>query len=193
MQPPKRARRAPNNDIVTLDNGVRSSNRQSRNEAPAACIALVLALLATGCWSQNLAQADPEGLAALDETTFRCAVQPILQRECSYLGCHGREEMPLRVYGVGALRLEEGRTSAGRARPLTSAEEHANFLSAQGQSFHTPPERNQLVLKGLPSRAGGYAHVGGVIWSGLDDPRVHIILGWLCGQAGGCAAQDGGP
>jgi len=193
MGPPKRARRAPNNDIVTLDNSVRSSNRQSRKEAPTKLVALFLALLASGCGSQNLAQPDPGGLAALDEPTFRCAVEPILQRECSYLGCHGREGMPLRLYGVGALRLEEGKTSAGRARPLSDGEQHANFLSALGQSFHTPAPRNQLVLKGLPSRAGGYAHVGGVIWSGLDDPRVQIILGWLSGQAGGCAAQDGGP
>ena len=149
--------------------------------------------LALGCSAPNLSQPDPEGLAALDETAFRCAVQPILQRDCSYLGCHGREEMPLRLYGVGALRVEKGKTSAGRASPLSDAELHANFLSAQGQSFHTPPERNQLVLKGLPSAAGGYAHVGGAIWSGPDDARVQTLLSWLRGESAGCAQQDGGP
>ena len=149
-------------------------------------------LLSNGCVERGVDAADPTALSALDEKVFSCAVEPILLRECSYLGCHGREAMPFRLYGVGALRVIGRGDSADRAAPLTAAEHHANFLSAQGQSFHTPPENNQLVRKGLPAQAGGYAHVGGVIWSGPDDPRVQVLQRWLAGQPGGCAEEDAG-
>jgi hypothetical protein len=140
-----------------------------------------------GCANPTFAEADPTAVAALDEGTFRCTVEPTFLQQCSYLGCHGREDMPFRVYAVGALRVSNGRTSAGRAALLGEAEHHANFLSALGQSFHTAPAQNQLVLKGLPPQAGGYAHVGGAIWTGPDDPRVQSLLRWLNGASGGCA------
>jgi hypothetical protein len=153
-------------------------------------LSLALAF-AQGCAAPNLSEPDPSAIAQLDEATFRCSVEPTFVQQCSYIGCHGREDMPFRVYGVGALRVSGGQTSAGRAQPLTEAEHHANYLSATGQSFHTPPSMNQLVLKGLPPQAGGYAHEGGVIWSGLDDPRVQRLLAWLSGATGGCPVGEG--
>ena len=192
MRPPQRARqRRPN--AVNLANAATTSNPQSRAGPQKDVVAFALSLLVISCAAPNLVQSDPEALAALDEAAFRCNVQPILQRDCSYLGCHGREGMPLRLYGIGALRLDTKNTTASRAQALSDAELHANFLSAQGQSFHTPPERNQLVLKSLPSAAGGYAHVGGAIWSGMDDPRVQTLLQWLGGQGADCPPQGGAP
>jgi len=154
---------------------------------------VVVASLLAACADRGLAAPDPGALAALDETAFACAVEPIFLRECSYLGCHGRDGMPFRLYGVGALRVGGRGDSASRAAPLTTAEHHANLLSAQGQSFHTPPEKNQLVLKGLPANAGGYGHLGGTIWSGLDDPRVATIRQWLAGQPVDCSTPDASP
>jgi len=160
---------------------------QSRTAKAILVGAFVVALASPqGCANPTFAEADPTALAPLDEPTFRCTVEPIFLKQCSYLGCHGRQDMPFRVYAVGALRIMGGQTSAGRAQPLTDAEHHANFLSAQGQSFHTPSTSNQLVLKCLPAEDGGYAHVGGAIWSGRDDPRVQDLLSWLDGTASGC-------
>jgi hypothetical protein len=152
-----------------------------------------LTLIMIGCADASFTQPDPRGVAALDEASFRCAIEPIFQRECIFLGCHGREAMPFRLYGVGALRITGGQTSAGRAQALTDKEHHANFLAAQGQSFHVRAEDNQLVLKCLPPAAGGYAHIGGAIWTGKDDPRVQLLEQWLAGQALPCSVPDAGP
>ena len=40
----------------------------------------------------------------LNETVFRCNVEPILARQCSYNACHGQEGTALRVYTPGKLR-----------------------------------------------------------------------------------------
>lgn len=124
----------------------------------------------------------PEALAELDEAAFHCGVEPILARDCSYLGCHGLEGKPLRVYSVGKLRAGPHATLDERLAPLTDDERHANFRSAAGFSFgDVPVDDNLLVRKVLPACDGGYAHLGGAIFDGLDDPRTMAVRAWLSG------------
>ena len=126
----------------------------------------------------------PGLVAALDEPVFRCRIEPILVRDCGYLACHGQAGSPLRLYSMGKLRLGDSSTLAARTAPITDAERHLNFLSAQAFAVAgVDPEDSWLVRKPLPSSAGGFAHLGGAIWSGRDDARGRLIEDWLVGAA----------
>jgi hypothetical protein len=141
----------------------------------------LLAVLVPACTSVENAP-DPGQIDTLDEPYFRCAVEPILLRDCAYTGCHGQASAPLRLYSLGKLRLGPSATLAERTAPLTTEERHLNFLGAQAFSFGgVASGDNLLVRKPLPSAAGGFEHLGGAIWSGRDDARVRTIRNWLEG------------
>jgi hypothetical protein len=130
--------------------------------------------------------ADPA--AMLDENVFKCSVQPILAKYCSYNACHGiagttGAGAALRVYTPGKLRSPPAADFNALVAPLTADEQHANFESAAGFSWNLRSvDDNFLLRKPLPSSAGGYEHQGGPIWSGTDDPNYIAIHQWLAGQ-----------
>ena len=142
---------------------------------------------------QNQPATDPA--SSLNETVFRCNVEPIFARQCSYSACHGIAGAAFRVYSPGKLRAPimnpDGSTSPPmnidqESAPLTDAEEHANFESASGFAFGLTSVADDFLLrKPLPSIFGGYEHKGGAIWSGTDDPQYVAILAWLSGT-GAC-------
>lgn len=147
----------------------------------AALLLTLAAAAATGCSAVENEPA-PGQIRALDEPFFRCAVEPILLRECAYNGCHGQANAPLRLYSLGKLRLGPSATLADRTAPLTDEERHLNYLGAQAFGFGgVAPADNLLVRKPMPSSEGGYAHEGGAIWSDGDDVRVRTIRNWLEG------------
>ena len=132
-------------------------------------------------------EAAPNPSAKLDEAVFRCNVEPILARQCSYNACHGKADSALRVYTPGKLRANAPATIDDAIAPLTVAEEHANFESAAGFNFGIAQvDDNWLLRKPLVSAQGGYSHEGGSIWSGADDPQYVAIRAWLAGT-GKCA------
>jgi hypothetical protein len=146
-----------------------------------ACALVAAAASLAGCTAVENEPA-PGQIATLDEPLFRCAVEPILLRDCAYNGCHGQANEPLRLYSLGKLRLGPSATLADRTAPLTDAERHLNYLSAQAFDFGgVAPDDNLLVRKPMPSSAGGYEHVGGAIWSDGEDARVRTIRNWLQG------------
>lgn len=123
----------------------------------------------------------------LDEAVFRCNVEPILARQCSYNGCHGTAGSPLRVYSPGKLRATTPKTIDEQIAPLTEAEHHANFESAAGFNFGvTEVDNNFLLRKPLPASDGGFEHLGGAIYTSTSDPQFTAIRAWLLGQ-GTCA------
>jgi hypothetical protein len=124
----------------------------------------------------------PDPTTGLNETVFRCKVEPVLVTQCSYNACHGIAESALRVYSVGKLRATPPADSTAAAAPLTDAEQHANYLSAAGfAAFGQLPADNWLLRKPLPSNDGGYEHKGGAIYSGPTDPQYTAITQWLTG------------
>jgi hypothetical protein len=130
---------------------------------------------------------DPQAIVALDEPTFRCTVEPILIRDCSYTACHGNAGFALRVYSIGKLRATTPATLDDLVAPLTTDERHANFQSAVAFTYgHVATSDNWLIRKPLPSSAGGFEHIGGAIFSGVDDPRVTAITDWLNGKVQPC-------
>jgi hypothetical protein len=121
--------------------------------------------------------------AALDENVFRCSVEPILVKQCSYLACHGISGAALRVYSPAKLRAIPPQSLDDAVLPLTDAEHHANFESAAGFAFMVPnPEDNFLLRKPLPARDGGYEHQGGAIWADAHDAQYVAIRDWLSGR-----------
>lgn len=73
-----------------------------------------------GCTDvSNEAVANPA--AKLDEAVFRCNVQPILARQCSYNACHGNPGSALRVYSPGKLRATTPANIDEAIAPLTDA------------------------------------------------------------------------
>ncbi|MCA9673733.1 MAG: hypothetical protein H6709_09675 [Kofleriaceae bacterium] len=143
--------------------------------------ALAGAALTSGCTVVENA-ADPGAIPSLDEARFRCGVEPILARDCSYAACHGAAGTPLRVYTVGRLRAGPSATIDDRLMPMTDAEHHANYQSAVAFAFGgVSPDDNFLLRKALPAEDGGFEHKGGAIFSGLDDPRAVALHTWLSG------------
>jgi hypothetical protein len=122
---------------------------------------------------------------ALDEARFRCAVEPILARDCSFMACHGLADSPLRVYSVGKLRAGAAATLDERQVELTTAERHANFVSAAAFAYAIEsPDDSLLLRKVLPVSDGGSAHKGGAIFGGPGDARTVAVRAWLAGGTG---------
>ena len=143
--------------------------------------AMLAVAASTGCAVDENAPT-PTAIAALNETSFKCNVEPILVRDCSYFACHGIEGKPLRIYGIGRLRQGPAATLDERTAPLTTAERHANFLAAQAFTFgDTTPDDSLLLRKVLPTADGGFGHTGGAIFTGTTDPRAVAIRAWLAG------------
>jgi hypothetical protein len=153
-------------------------------------VRLLLAIVALAPACTTVAnEPAPDAIAALSEPGFRCTVEPILARDCSYTGCHGNAGFALRVYSAGKLRAGAMDTLDARIAPLTEAEHHGNFLSASAFSYgDVAPDDDWLIRKGLPTEDGGYEHHGGAIFTGPDDARVVAIRAWLAG-GNGCAEQ----
>jgi hypothetical protein len=148
-------------------------------------VALSAMLTSAAC---SAVENEPVGApsAALDEKVFRCNVEPVLIRQCSYSACHGIAEAPLRVYSPGKLRATPSPDLDAAIAPLTDAEHHANFQSAAGFAFGVATiDDNFLLRKPLPSADGGYEHKGGAIWASTQDPQYVAIRAWL-GGTGAC-------
>jgi hypothetical protein len=144
------------------------------------------ALLFAACSEVQNGPADVPA-SSLSETVFRCNVEPILARQCSYNACHGIAGAAFRVYTPGKLRATMAMTIDDLIAPLTDAEHHANFLSASGFNFGLASvDDNFLLRKPLPAASGGYEHKGGAIWSGgTSDAQYVAIRAWLTGT-GAC-------
>jgi hypothetical protein len=144
----------------------------------------LLLILCVACGSFDHVP-DPSGVASLDESIFKCQIEPMLIRDCSYIACHGEATFPLRIYSVGKLRLGVSTDQTSRTLPLTPDEEHANFLSASGFAWNgVAPFDNLLIRKPLPTAEGGYEHKGGAIYAGGDDRRVDHLSQWLSSAPG---------
>lgn len=154
-------------------------SRGPEPRAGALALALALALGACGVVQNDTA---PDPSATLQETVFRCNVEPILARQCSFNACHGNAGSALRIYTPGKLRASPPTKLDDAILPLTDPEHHANFRSAAGFAFATATvDDNWLLRKPLPSATGGYEHKGGAIYTSTSDPQYIAIRAWLTG------------
>jgi len=143
-------------------------------------VAALAVIASSGCTTvANEPLADPA--KQLDEGVFKCNVEPILVRQCSYNGCHGNANSALRVYSPGKLRATKPADIDAAIAPLTDAERHANFESASGFASLAAAD-NFLLRKPLDASKGGFEHAGGAIFPTPTDPQYQAILVWLLGK-----------
>jgi hypothetical protein len=153
-------------------------------------------------------------LPVLDLNYFECNVEPILDRKCGQLGCHGSENYrALRVYSRARLR-EATSSIVNAALCMGSAtgsactgsdscpcngkhvakEWQRNFDSARGfalDSFGVPlaSESNSDLL--LQAKVGGKSH-GGIHLFATNDAEYTTILNWLNGATLATCNPGGG-
>jgi hypothetical protein len=125
----------------------------------------------------------PDPASTLDESVFKCSVEPVVAKYCSYNACHGIAGTALRVYTPGKLRAAPAASIDDLIAPLTDAEHHANFESAAAFGFGLATVDDCFLLrKPLPAEDGGYEHEGGAIYADEKDPSYLAIRAWLAGQ-----------
>lgn len=143
----------------------------------------ILAFALTGACAVIDNPSAPAPSTGLNEGVFRCSVESVLVRQCSYTACHGVAGSALRVYSPGKLRASPPADIEAAIAPLTEAEHHANFVSASGFAFSAAdPVDNLLLRKTIPETQRGYAHEGGAIFTTTGDPQWMVIAAWLSGS-----------
>jgi hypothetical protein len=153
-------------------------------------------------------------LPALDLDFYKCNVEPILDRGCAQLACHGTETgRALRTYArgrhrhAGEMLLETGCNKPGTmvpsenceggiecacwTAPHTTMEWQMNFDAARGfglDSKGTPIPAGQEDTSELISQpiVGGKAHAGIKLFAS-GDPDHQTIKDWLSGKKLGMA------
>src|SRR3954463_6354724 len=152
-----------------------------RGRLSAAVRASAPLLLVAACTTVENGSA-PSPDKSLDEAVFKCSVEPVLVRQCSYTARHGIAGAALRIYSPGKLRAAPPADIDAAIAPLTAAEHHANFLSASGFKFGTADVLDNLLLrKPLAPSQGGYGHEGGAIFADSSDKEWLAIQAWLSG------------
>ena len=140
---------------------------------------------ANGCGSDWGRPAETQPLAALDESFYRCRVQPIFDRSCSQLACHGTEDRPLRTYSRVKWRINpawRGTHNAGGDAALTG-EEWCRNLSSARLFAGGDPAASQLLTQPLSPSLGGLAHAGYTLFYETSDPDYQTIREWLSGAS----------
>ncbi len=153
----------------------------------------------------------PVALPALDMEMFKCDIQPILQRDCSMMGCHGTETgRPFRNYARGRMRNDEtvnrvpscipatGQVNLAMAAsgtimcegwlPHTQAEWKKNFDSARSFMLGVTDPADSLMLR-MPT-AGGLPHIDIKLFTS-SNPKYTKIKNWLGGAQRGSTCNTG--
>lgn len=121
------------------------------------------------CGTETNRPTEAANLPALDENYYRCNVEPIMDRLCSQLGCHGREPdlangdpgRGLRIYHRGRLRIT-GEIIQGEPGCLNQPDQNSEDCIGSVECAcwtrpHTPTEwqRNYDAARGFALDAGG--------------------------------------
>ena len=117
-----------------------------------------------------------------DFVQYQSTVQPIVDRSCSNLGCHGESDRRLTFYSVDFLRAEP--TVPGTpldSDMLTLAEIAWNYDSLRARLIdEESADGAHLLLKNLDPEAGGIVHADGfVVFATVDDPDYVALRDWI--------------
>jgi hypothetical protein len=138
-------------------------------------------------------------VAALDEDAYAALVQPVLEKKCGSLDCHGQLPRGLRVYGMNGLRLPNDTGNVPGVGITTAAEARATYVSVVGLE---PEKLDALVGTQPRSREDAYRllvlakplaverHRGGLSLR-KGEPAEQCLLSWLLGHtdAAACSAS----
>jgi hypothetical protein len=151
-------------------------------------------------------------IAVLDMDFYQCNVEPIFDRSCAMLGCHGSEARPFRLFARGRLRHDEDLTTAMnpaaqgciRSGTVNLAEMGTGTVMCEGWTRHTAtewqlnfesassfkrvemdPDDSELLSQ---ATEGGLPHVN-VHPFQKDDASYTLIHRWLSGEKLGRACN----
>jgi hypothetical protein len=135
----------------------------------------------------------------LDLANFNTNVDPVFERRCGSLDCHGSTARGLRIYSQDGLRLPNDQGITPGNAPTTATENNDNFASILGlqpermndflsKNPRTADDAYQLIILTKPlaleRHKGGTALVKG-------EPAEQCIVLWLIGQTGVTDQQKG--
>ena len=170
--------------------------RDRTPRARGALLAAVLgaAWLAAGCGGLDN---EPLPLPSPSFDYFVCAVQPILDRECSAPSCHGTPDRGLQLLSPSRMRitaeydkaradLSDEEIELGMHPALTDAELSFNYEQCRGFAFaRSVDDPPQILSRPLALAAGGIYHEKhGDVFPSKTDPRYLTIQRWLFGSTG---------
>jgi hypothetical protein len=145
----------------------------------------------------------PVTLPSLDLPYFQCQVEPILDRGCGMLACHGTEQgRAFRMYSRGRLRNDEIVDRIGTCIPATGTvnlfEAGTGTIMCEGRMAHTATEwkrnfdsaRSFMIGVGSPAQSemllqpvvGGRPHMGVHLFTSTDADYL-TIQAWLGGAS----------
>ncbi len=163
---------------------VRVRRRLSR-ALRAACIAaaVTVSLGASACTTTGGTAEPRDGDAEL----FATEVQPIVRRRCTFLGCHGREGVPLTSYAVDYLRMCDPDGDIDPSKPalderaLAPAELDHNrrALAARIGADDPDGDRLRFLNRLISVDQGGIPHADVVVFERADDPELDVLRRFL--------------
>ncbi len=129
----------------------------------------------------------PAGVRDGDAASFVSEVQPIVVASCAFIGCHGREGMPLTLYAVDYLRLRDPEGKVDPARPtlderaLATGELDHNRRAFAARIGSRNPEidRDRFLNKLIPLDQGGILHADIVVFEDPAAPELAILRRFL--------------
>lgn len=117
-----------------------------------------------------------------DYEQFKAVVQPILERSCSNLGCHGDANRRLTLYSVEYLRAEPAVPGTPfDPDSLEEAEKAWNYDSIRARLIDTvSADTARVLLKNLDPAAGGIVHADGeIVFFATDEPDYVALRDWI--------------
>jgi len=118
----------------------------------------------------------------LDEAYFRCAVQPILTKNCSTFACHGTPDRYFRIYARNRLRYGIA-TESQRNSFLNAQERQLNYDAARAFIDVNVVDDSLLLKKPLEADAGGATLLGtSNVFPKVDGGEYKILVKWASGE-----------
>jgi hypothetical protein len=168
----------------------------------ACCLALsgALASMALSCASKPDASSTPSlQVSDVDPAGFRDNVEPVFERRCASMDCHGQVNAGMRLYSEDGLRLPNSDGLAAGSGPTSVDEINANYIAIVGlqpelvNSLMANPGRTaddvrHLLILAKPLQLE--RHKGGPALL-LGEPAEECIEIWLLGQME--SPQSNGP
>ncbi len=122
-----------------------------------------------------------------DAEMFATEVQPLLKRRCGFLGCHGREGVPLTTYSVDYLRMRDPDGDIDPTKPalderaLAPAELDYNRRAIAARVGPDDPsgDRGRFLNRLISEDQGGIPHADVVVYDRADDPELDVFRRFL--------------
>jgi len=154
-------------------------------------LSTAFAALAVSCASTPDSSSKP-GLQVtdVDPAGFRDNVEPVFERRCASMDCHGQATAGMRLYSENGLRLPNDAGVVSGSGPTTVDEINANYIAIVGlqpelvNSLMSNPARTaddvrHLLILAKPLQLE--RHKGGPALA-LGEPAEECIVVWLLGQ-----------